>query len=114
MQVNWLQNVMITTNSSNIVPVNMANKRVIISSTKKNKMQCSNLRLTDIQLNDTGLYQCILNASGNAVLTPGTYLQVYGKWEIFKSSVLRVCMYIYIYTPYKLGLNILEYYILLL
>ncbi|KAK2815104.1 hypothetical protein Q7C36_023370 [Tachysurus vachellii] len=78
--VTWLRNVMDSFNTSVIVPVNDTDPRVEIRSQKAtdSKSDCSYLTLTEVVLNDTGLYQCILRHPDNtSIITPGTYLQVY-------------------------------------
>lgn len=76
-------NVMISRNTSQLKPMDMQSERVNIREEEKHNMKCSNLRLEDIKLNDTGLYQCALFQEDSPVFTPGTYLQVYGEWRRF-------------------------------
>lgn len=40
---------------------------------------CSTLVLTEVQLGDAGLYQCLLNSSSVQLRSHGTYLHVYSK-----------------------------------
>ncbi|KAG7475050.1 B-cell antigen receptor complex-associated protein alpha chain [Solea senegalensis] len=46
----------------------------------KRDSQCGTLTLASVQLNDTGLYQCLFNSQ---ILSYGTYLQVY--WPLKKT-----------------------------
>ncbi|KAB5533025.1 hypothetical protein PHYPO_G00126870 [Pangasianodon hypophthalmus] len=76
-EVKWTQTVMTSSNTSTITLVNQSNERVEIRKEVEKDKECSNLVLKDIELNDTGLYQCLLTKSNHTVYTPGTYLQVY-------------------------------------
>lgn len=40
---------------------------------------CGVLTLYSAQLNDTGMYHCVVNASRHSTEAPGTYLQVYSE-----------------------------------
>ncbi|XP_027027961.2 B-cell antigen receptor complex-associated protein alpha chain [Tachysurus fulvidraco] len=79
LKVFWVRNVMDSFNTSVKIAVNGTDARVEIRSEKTGSdTVCSNLTLSDVVLNDTGLYQCILRHPDNTtVFTPGTYLQVY-------------------------------------
>ncbi|KAG7317831.1 hypothetical protein KOW79_018866 [Hemibagrus wyckioides] len=73
----WRQTVMISTNTSKLL-VNESDTRVEFTSKAHPDKMCSNLSISNVVLNDTGLYQCAIIMSDNAVVyTPGTYLQVY-------------------------------------
>ncbi|GAA6088651.1 B-cell antigen receptor complex-associated protein alpha chain [Tachysurus ichikawai] len=77
-KVTWLRNVRNSFNTSEKIVVNDTDARVKIHSEKTTSPVCSHLTLSDVVLNDTGLYQCILRLPDNTtVVTPGTYLQVY-------------------------------------
>lgn len=69
-------------NTTKRTSINETNARVKLDQGQRNKQHCEILILKDIVLNDTGLYQCVLTESNNTVFTPGTFLQVYGEWEI--------------------------------
>ncbi|XP_060756906.1 B-cell antigen receptor complex-associated protein alpha chain [Neoarius graeffei] len=76
--VMWIQIIMVSQNSSEVNVVDLKNGRAEIRQEEKSEtLQCSNLMLKDLVLNDTGLYQCTLKESNKTVKTPGTYLQVY-------------------------------------
>ena len=42
---------------------------------------CQKLTLKEVQLNDTGMYQCYLSKDKYCLFTHGTYLQVYSEYE---------------------------------
>ncbi|XP_071326355.1 B-cell antigen receptor complex-associated protein alpha chain [Trachinotus anak] len=44
-------------------------------------IQCGTLTLKKVQLNDTGMYKCLLNNSNSKLFTHGTYLQVHKPLE---------------------------------
>ncbi|XP_062841824.1 B-cell antigen receptor complex-associated protein alpha chain [Trichomycterus rosablanca] len=52
-------------------------KRMTQTGDEKNNEMCNNLKLENVTLNDTGLYQCSLTQAGHIVFTPGTFLHVY-------------------------------------
>ncbi|KAK3515686.1 hypothetical protein QTP70_028464, partial [Hemibagrus guttatus] len=73
----WTQTVMMFPNVSKLV-VNDSDARVHFGNNNYQNKKCLQLTISDIVLNDTGLYQCALIWSNtNVVYTPGTYLQVY-------------------------------------
>ncbi|XP_070768719.1 B-cell antigen receptor complex-associated protein alpha chain [Enoplosus armatus] len=51
--------------------------RATQGNTKVDEIFCGTLTFKSVELNDTGLYQCLLNGSDVHLFTHGTYLQVY-------------------------------------
>lgn len=47
---------------------------------ERSSVCCGVLTLKSAQLEDNGLYQCVLNGSSIELLTHGTYLQVYSEF----------------------------------
>ncbi|XP_023265118.1 B-cell antigen receptor complex-associated protein alpha chain [Seriola lalandi dorsalis] len=68
----WFKSV--RTGQSSPVAVNIS-ENVTTRLDKADKELCYVLTFDSVQLNDTGMYQCVLNYSNH--FSPGTYLQVY-------------------------------------
>ncbi|GAA6220332.1 B-cell antigen receptor complex-associated protein alpha chain [Lates japonicus] len=67
-----------------MVPIRVnASDLVTITTTTKSDALCGVLTLEDVQLNDSGLYRCLLTTIDNKtrILSHGTYLQVYKPLE---------------------------------
>ncbi|KAL2084237.1 hypothetical protein ACEWY4_019755 [Coilia grayii] len=72
--------------------------RVTMDTPKRDTgLVCQTLTLQEVQVNDTGLYQCFLNSSGACLFTHGTYLQVYTPLrraldisESWKNSIITI------------------------
>ncbi|XP_012737378.2 B-cell antigen receptor complex-associated protein alpha chain [Fundulus heteroclitus] len=71
----WMKHI---SRNSQMTPV-ILSESVIQSYFEPNGTQCGQLTLNEVQLNDTGFYQCLFNKS--KVLTHGTYLQVFKPME---------------------------------
>lgn len=63
--------------SSQIYKVNISDSEEVKQDHSDDK-QCATLTFKNVQLNDTGLYQCQLGS--REVYTHGTYLQVYSEY----------------------------------
>lgn len=73
----WIKTVMISRNNTEYTVMNKTSVRVKFDNSTISGQHCEMLILNDIDVNDTGLYQCFLKESDNVVSTPGTFLQVY-------------------------------------
>lgn len=49
---------------------------------KQDDEMCSILKVEAVTLEDTGLYRCSLELASHTIFTPGTFIQVYGEYNL--------------------------------
>lgn len=94
-ELTWVKR---TSNSSLIHKVNISDSEHEVKPDHGNHdgRHCSTLTFKNVQLNDTGLYQCQL---GSSKFTHGTYLQVYSEyargvgWRAFVLQADQECQF---------------------
>ncbi|XP_073703754.1 B-cell antigen receptor complex-associated protein alpha chain [Garra rufa] len=76
-QVTWIKNVPTINGTTKPTLVNLSKEEMNKRREMNDGITCYSLNLKDVQLNDTGLYQCKLNHTSIQIFTHGTFLQVY-------------------------------------
>ncbi|XP_073728228.1 B-cell antigen receptor complex-associated protein alpha chain [Misgurnus anguillicaudatus] len=75
----WIMNVHTINRTTSLQIVNSSDKVTFKPIREANGVKCHELVLQNVQIEDTGLYQCFLNLTTPriAIFTHGTFLQVY-------------------------------------